>query len=115
MHAGFRRRIGGGVAGRRDQGTTHMGNKLILAASLMLALASTSTAFAQTDRYDLTGGDHMYSYGAAQPAAAPTRVRAVRHTEEDHPTSMPAQTQWQSNVQHDRTGDHMYSFGPGSK
>jgi hypothetical protein len=24
-------------------------------------------------------------------------------------------TQWQSNVQYDRTGDHMYSFGPASK
>jgi hypothetical protein len=28
---------------------------------------------------------------------------------------MPTQTQWQSNVQYDRTGDHMYSFGPASK
>jgi hypothetical protein len=90
-----------------------MRNKLILAASLTLALASTSAAFAQTDRYDLTGGDHMYSYGAAQPAAAPTRTRAVRHTEENQAT--PAQPQGQSNVQYDRTGDHMYSFGPGSK
>jgi hypothetical protein len=92
-----------------------MRNKLILAASLTLALASTSAALAQTDRYDLTGGDHMYSYGAAQPSTAPTRIRAVRHTEEDHPTSVPSQTQWQSNPQYDRTGDHMYSFGPGSK
>ncbi|MGZ5989851.1 MAG: hypothetical protein ACXWLZ_12525 [Rhizomicrobium sp.] len=90
-----------------------MGNKLILAASLTLALASTGAAFAQTDRYDLTGGDHMYSYGAAQPAAAPARTRTVRHTEENH--AAPAQTQWQSNVQYDRTGDHMYSFGPASK
>ncbi len=90
-----------------------MGNKLILAASLTLALASTSAALAQTDRYDLTGGDHMYSYGAAQPAAAPTRTRAVRHTEENR--AAPAQTQWQSNVQYDRSGDHMYSFGPASK
>ena len=77
------------------------------------SLASTSAAFAQTDKYDLTGGDHMYSYGAAQPAAAPTRTRAVRHTEENQAT--PAQPQGQSNVQYDRTGDHMYSFGPGSK
>ena len=90
-----------------------MHNKLILAASLTLTLALSSAAFAQTDRYDLTGGDHMYSYGAAQPAAAPTRTRAVRHTEENH--AVPTQTQWQSNVQYDRTGDHMYSFGPASK
>jgi hypothetical protein len=90
-----------------------MGNKLILAASMTLALASTSAAFAQTDRYDLTGGDHMYSYGAAQPATTPTRIRAVRHTEENHVP--PSQTQWQSNLQYDRTGDHMYSFGPASK
>ena len=93
-----------------------MRNKMILAASLTLALASTGAAFAQTDRYDLTGGDHMYSYGAAQPAAAPTRTRAVRHTEEKNAT--PSQAQWQSNVQnvqYDRTGDHMYSFGPASK
>jgi hypothetical protein len=89
-----------------------MRKKLILAASLTLALASTSAAFAQTDRYDLTGGDHMYSYGA-QPAAAPTRTRAVRHTEENQAT--PAQMQGHSNVQYDRTGDHMYSYGPGSK
>jgi hypothetical protein len=89
-----------------------MRNKLILTSVLTFALASTSAAFAQTDRYDLTGGDHMYSYGA-QPAAAPTRVRAVRHSEENRAT--PAQTQWQSNVQYDRTGDHMYSFGPASK
>jgi hypothetical protein len=93
-----------------------MRNKMILAASLTLALASTSAAFAQTDKYDLTGGDHMYSYGAAQPAAAPTRTRAVRHyREEDRAMPMPTQTQSQSNVQYDRTGDHMYSFGPASK
>jgi len=90
-----------------------MRNKMILTASLALALATTSAAFAQTDKYDLTGGDHMYSYGATQSATAPTRVRAVRHTEENRPT--PAQMQWQSNVQYDRTGDHMYSFGPASK
>jgi hypothetical protein len=89
-----------------------MHNKLILAASLALALASTTAAFAQTDRYDLTGGDHMYSYGPMQPAAAPTRTRAVRHNPEQNRVT-PAQ--WQSNVQYDRTGDHMYSFGPASK
>ena len=88
-----------------------MRNKTILAASLTLALASTGAAFAQTDRYDVTGGDHMYSYGAVQPAAAPTRIRAVRHAEEKHA----APSQAQSNVQYDRTGDHMYSFGPASK
>ena len=113
MHADIRRRIGGGVAGRRDQGTTHMRNKMILAASMTLALASSGAAFAQTDRYDLTGGDHMYSYGAAQPAA-PARTRAVRHYREEN-RATPTQTQWQSNVQYDRTGDHMYSFGPASK
>jgi hypothetical protein len=90
-----------------------MRNKIILASALALGLASTNAAFAQSDKYDLTGGDHMYSYGAAQPAAAPTRTRAVRHTEETHAT--PGQTQWQSNVQYDRTGDHMNSFNPASK
>jgi hypothetical protein len=89
-----------------------MRNKLILATSL--ALASTSAAFAQSDKYDLTGGDHMYSYGPAQPAAAPARTRAVRHSAEES-RAMPMPTQWQSNVQYDRTGDHMYSFGPASK
>ena len=53
VHADIRRRIGGGVAGRRDQGTTHMRNKMILAASMTLALASTSAAFAQTDNTTL--------------------------------------------------------------
>jgi len=91
-----------------------MHNKLILASALALALASTTAAFAQTDKYDITGGDHMYSYGAAQPAAAPTRTRAARHNPEEN-RATPTQTQWQSNVQFDRTGDHMYSFGPASK
>jgi hypothetical protein len=88
-----------------------MRNTLMLTAALTLGLASTTGAFAQTNKYDPTGGDHMYSYGATQPVAAPTRTRAVRHTEENHVT--PAQ--WQSNVQYDRTGDHMYSFSPASK
>jgi hypothetical protein len=89
-----------------------MHNKLILAASLTLALASASAAFAQSDKYDLTGGDHMYSYGPAQPATAPTRTRAARHNPEEN-RATPAQ--WQTNVQYDRTGDHMFSFGPASK
>jgi hypothetical protein len=88
-----------------------MRNKLILASALTLALASATAAFAQTDKYD--GGDHMYSYAPTQPAAAPTRSRAVRHTEENRPT--PTQAQWQSNVQYDSTSDHMHSFGPASK
>jgi hypothetical protein len=89
-----------------------MRTNIMLPAALAFALASTTAAFAQTDKYDLTGGDHMYSYGATQPAPAPTRTRAVRHNpEENHAT--PAQ--WQSNVQYDRTGDHMFSFGPASK
>jgi hypothetical protein len=90
-----------------------MRNNLILAGALTLALASTTVAFAQTDKYDITGADHMYSYGPMQPAVAPTRTRAVRHTDENR--AVPTQTQWQSNVQYDHTGDHMYSFGPASK
>jgi hypothetical protein len=91
-----------------------MQSKVISAAALAFVLASATAAFAQTDKYDLTGGDHMYSYGAAQPAPAPTRIRAVRHNPEEN-RAMPTQTQWQSNVQYDRSGDHMYSFGPASK
>jgi hypothetical protein len=90
-----------------------MHNKLILASALALALAPTGAAFAQTDKYDITGGDHMYSYAPMQPAAAPTHSRAVRHTEENRPSPTP--TQWQSNVQYDSTSDHMHSFGPASK
>jgi len=89
-----------------------MRTNIMLPAALAFALASTTAAFAQTDRYDLTGGDHMYSYGPMQPAAAPTRTRAARHSSEQNRVT-PAQ--WQSNVQYDRTGDHMYSFGPASK
>jgi hypothetical protein len=89
-----------------------MRTNIMLPAALAFALASATAAFAQTDKYDLTGGDHMYSYGATQPAPAPMRTRAARHnSEQNHAT--PAQ--WQSNVQYDRTGDHMYSFGPASK
>jgi hypothetical protein len=88
-----------------------MRDKLILAAVLTLGVACATSASAQTNKYDLTGGDHMYSYGATQPAAAPTHARAARHSVENRVT--PAQ--WQSNVQYDRTGDHMYSFGPASK
>jgi hypothetical protein len=91
-------------------------SKVISAAALTFVLASATAAFAQTDKYDLTGGDHMYSYGATQPAAAPMRTRSVRHNAQENraaPTPTPAQ--WQSNVQYDRSGDHMYSFGPASK
>jgi hypothetical protein len=89
-----------------------MRTNIMLPAALAFALASTTAAFAQTDKYDLTGGDHMYSYGATQPAPAPARARAVRHNPEENRVT-PAQ--WQSNVQYDRTGDHMFSFGPASK
>jgi hypothetical protein len=89
-----------------------MHGKVISAAALAFVLASATAAFAQTDKYDITGGDHMYSYGAAQPAPAPARTRAARHNPEQNQVT-PAQ--WQSNVQYDRTGDHMYSFGPASK
>ena len=91
-----------------------MRNKLILASALTFALASTSAAFAQTNKYDLTGGDHMYSYGAQQPAPAPTRTRAARQNPNpEQNQATPAQSQ--SNVQYDSTGDHMHSFGPASK
>jgi hypothetical protein len=88
-----------------------MRDKLIWTAVLTLGMACATGAFAQTNKYDLTGGDHMYSYGATQPAAAPAHMRSARRVEEKHAT--PAQ--WQSNVQYDRSGDHMYSFGPASK
>ena len=88
-----------------------MRNKLILASALAFALASTSAAFAQTNKYDLTGGDHMYSYGAQQPASAPTRTRAARH----NPNPENQVTPSQSNVQYDSTDGHMHSFGPASK
>jgi hypothetical protein len=89
-----------------------MRNKLILASALTLALASTTGALAQTDKYD--GGDHMYSYAPMQPAAAPTRTRAARHNPNPEQSQVtPAQSQ--SNVQYDSTGDHMHSFGPASK
>jgi hypothetical protein len=88
-----------------------MRTNIMLPATLAFALASTTAALAQTDKYDLTGGDHMYSYGAAQPVAAPRTRAARRNSEPNHAT--PAQ--WQSNVQYDRTGDHMYSFSPASK
>jgi len=94
-----------------------MHSKMISAAALTLVLASATAAFAQTNKYDPTGGDHMYSYGAAQPAPAqpapaPTRTRAVRHNPEQNQV---APAQWKSNVQYDSTGDHMHSFEPASK
>jgi hypothetical protein len=88
-----------------------MRNKLISSAALTLVLASATGASAQTDKYDITGGEHMYSYGAQQPSAAPSPKRAARRT--DVNPASPAQ--WQSNVQYDHTGDHMYSYGPASK
>ena len=122
MHAGFRWRIGGGVVGRRDQGTIHMRNKMILAASLTLALASTSAAFAQTDKYDLTGGDHMYSYGpvteqpSPQAGARQSSQRSVSsrtQTQQLRTAPVSNQTQtMQPRSQFDSTGDHMFSYGP---
>ena len=40
-----------------------MHSKVISTAALTLALVSATAAFAQTNKYDSTGGDHMYSYG----------------------------------------------------
>jgi hypothetical protein len=40
-----------------------MHSKVISTAALTFALVSATAAFAQINKYDSTGGDHMYSYG----------------------------------------------------
>ena len=80
-----------------------MKTKTLLPAALALVLASATGAFAQTNKYDPTG-DHLYSFGA-QTAAAPAKTRAVRHP-------APAPIMMVPQVQFDRTGDHMNSYGP---
>ena len=102
-----------------------MGSKLILAASLTLALASTSVAFAQTDQYDLTGGDHMYSYGpvtsqpSPQPGARqPSQKTVTSRTQTPQLQAAPVSNQTQTTQprsQFDSTGDHMFSYGPAAQ
>ena len=67
-----------------------MGNKLILTSALAFALASATAAFAQTNKYDLTGGDHMYSYGPVTPQLSPQA--GARQSSR---TTVPSRTQTQ--------------------
>jgi hypothetical protein len=102
-----------------------MGNKLILTSALAFALASATAAFAQTNKYDLTGGDHMYSYGPGTPQPSPqagarqssrTTVPSRTQTQKLRTAPVSNQTQTtQPRSQFDSTGDHMYSYGPASQ
>jgi hypothetical protein len=92
---------------------------------LTLALASATAAFAQTNKYDLTGGDHMYSYGpvtsepSPQAGARQSSGRSVSSSAQTRqlrtaPVSNQTQTT-QPRSQFDSTGDHMFSYGPASQ
>ena len=100
-------------------------SKMISAATLTFALASTTVAFAQNNKYDLTGGDHMYSYGpvTSQPSPQPgaqqssqTTVPNRTQTRQFRTAPVSNQTQTtQPRSQFDSTGDHMLSYGPASQ
>jgi len=102
-----------------------MRNKLILTSTLAFALASTSAAFAQANKYDLTGGDHMYSYGpvtsqpSPQAGAQQSSQRSVPSgTQTNQFRTAPVSNQKQTvqpRSQFDSTGDHMFSYSPGSQ
>jgi hypothetical protein len=107
-----------------------MHSKVISTAVLTFALASATVAFAQNNKYDPTGGDHMYSYGpvtsqsspqpgAQQPSQQQPSQRAVSRRAQTPqlqtaPVSNQAQTP-QPRSQFDSTGDHMFSYGPASQ
>ena len=102
-----------------------MHSKVISAAALTFALASATVAFAQNNKYDLTGGDHMYSYGpvTSQPSAqAPARqssqTTASSRTQTQRLQTAPVSNQTQTTQprsQFDSTGDHMFSYGPAAQ
>ncbi len=103
-----------------------MHSKVISVAALTFALASANVAFAQSNKYDLTGGDHMYSYGpvtsqpSPQAGARQSSQRSVSSRTQTQqlqtaPVSNQTQTQMQSRSQFDSTGDHMFSYGPTSQ
>jgi negative regulator of sigma E activity len=107
-----------------------MHGKVISATALTFALVSATVAFAQNNKYDLTGGDHMNSYGpvtsqpspqpgAQQPAQQQPSQRTVSSRTQTPqlqtaPVSNQAQTP-QPRSQFDSTGDHMFSYGPASQ
>jgi hypothetical protein len=85
-----------------------MKTTMIVPAALAFALVGSTGAFAQTNnKYDPTGGDHMYSYGAQTPAAP------AKHVSEHH--TKPAPMMNVPQVQYDRTGDHMNSYAPAAQ
>ena len=102
-----------------------MRNKVISAAALMFALGSATAAFAPTNKYDLTGGDHMYSYGPATSQPSPqagarqsSKTIAPSRTQTQQLRTAPVSNQTQttqSRSQFDSTGDHMFSYGPASQ
>jgi len=102
-----------------------MHSKVISVAALTYALASANVAFAQSNKYDLTGGDHMYSYGpvTSQPSpqagtrqSSPTTASSRTQTPQLQTAPVSSQTQtMQPRSQFDSTGDHMFSYGPTSQ
>ena len=102
-----------------------MHSKVISAAALTFALASANVAFAQNNKYDSTGGDHMYSYGPVTsqpspqtPAPQSSQTNASNRTQTERLQTAPVSNQSQTpqpRSQFDSTGDHMFSYGPASK
>jgi hypothetical protein len=102
-----------------------MHSKVISTAALTFALVSATAAFAQTNKYDSTGGDHMYSYGpvTSQPSpqtgarqSSQTTVSSATQTQRLQTAPVSNQTQAiQPRSQFDSTGDHMFSYGPVSQ
>ena len=102
-----------------------MHGKMVSAAALTFALASASAAFAQNNKYDPTGGDHMYSYGPVTsqpspqtPARQSSQTSASSRTQSQQLRTAPVSNQTQMTQprsQYDSSGDHMYSYGPASQ